>query len=253
MGFEDTVTAGELRSIPAEDLLTAYMTGLPGHYFNAVIDNLTIKLSPLETLRQIDDTKLDVLVGTNADEWYMYIDKDTGRADLEKTIEQLAPEQVPTLMEKVSHLTDARRAADKIDTAQNMLCPSRYLAASITELGGRGFVYYFSRQRPGPGGEELGAYHGTEIPYVFDRHDDWLPSEDVDHDLTEAVMDYWIQFARSGDPNLPNRPQWPVYDGLNPILMELGDTIGAIGPNDLGLCEWLGPRHGDDTNEQGAK
>ena len=45
----------------------------------------------------------------------------------------------------------------------------------------------------------------------------------------------------------------PVYDRQNPMLMELGDTIGAIGPNDLGLCEWLGPRHGDRANGQGAK
>ena len=74
---------------------------------------------------------------------------------------------------------------------------------------------------------ELGAYHGTEIPYVFDMHDDWLPSEDVDHDLTAAVMDYWVQFARVGNPNLPNHPQWPVYDRQNPMLMELGDTIAA--------------------------
>ena len=262
MGFGNTVTAGELRSIPAEDLLTAYMTELKGHYFDAVIDELTMKQSPLENLRQVADTKLDVLIGTNADEWYMYIDKETDLADLKNTIEQLLPEQpgpgqagqeqVATLMTKVSHLTDARRAADKIKTAQNMLCPSRYLAAKITGLGGRGFVYYFSRQRPGPGGVGLGAYHGTEIPYVFDSHDDWLPSENVDHDLTAAVMDYWVQFARSGNPSLPNRPQWPVYDRQNPMLMELGDNIAAIGSNDLGLCEWLGPAHGDGASESGA-
>ena len=253
MGFEDTVTADELRSIPAEDLLAAYMNGLPGHYFNAVIDNLTMKVSPAETLRQVADTKLDVLTGTNADEWYMYIDENAGQADLEKSLEGLAPDHVSDLLAKVSHLPDTRRAMDKIQTAQNMLCPSRYLAARITELGGQGFVYYFSRQRPGPGGVELGAYHGTEIPYVFDRHDDWLPTEDIDHDLTKAVMDYWVQFARSGNPNMPNRPQWPVYGGQDPMLMELGDTIGAIGPNDLELCKWLGPGHGDRANGQGTE
>ena len=253
LGIEGVVSADQLRSIPAEDLLAAYMTELTGHYFNAVIDDLSMELSPLERLRSANIKKLDVLIGTNVDEFYMYIDKTAGQSELEKTIERLAPGQAPALMAKVSHFTDTRRAIDRIRTAQSMLCPSRYLAARVTEMGGRSFVYHFSRQRSGPGGEELGAYHGTEIPYVFDMHDDWLPTEDIDHNLTEAVMDYWVQFARNGDPNLPKRPQWPVYDRQNPIVMELGDTIGAMGPNDLGLCEWLGPGQGDGTDKPGTK
>lgn len=253
LGIEDAVSADQLRSIPAEDLLAAYMNELPGHYFDAVIDNLTMELSPIETLRSTDEAKLDVLIGTNVDEWYMYIDKNAGPTELKKTIEQLAPGQAPALMAKVSHLTDPRRAIDRIQSAKNMLCPSRYLAARVTELGGRAFVYHFSRQRSGAGGEQLGAYHGTEIPYVFDMHDDWMPTEDIDHSLTETVMDYWVQFARSGDPNLPERPQWPAYERENSVVMELGDTIGVIGPNDLGLCEWLGPMHVDRVSEPGVK
>jgi len=241
LGYEDSVTADQLRAIPAEDLLTAYMTELPGHYFDAVIDGQTMQQSPFDTLHQADGIKLDVLIGTNLDEWYMYIDEDTTQADLEKTIEQLAPEQTSALMAQVSGLTNVRRAMDRISTATNMLCPSRYLAARTTELGGRGWVYHFSRQRPGPGGEKLGAYHGTEIPYVFDTHDDWLPGDNIDGALTDAVMDYWVHFARNGDPNLPSRPQWPVYDHQNPMVMELGDTIGIIKPNDAVLCEILGP------------
>ena len=47
----------------------------------------------------------------------------------------------------------------------------------------------------------------------------------------------------SGDPNLPNRPAWLVYDSQNPMVMELGDNIGAMKPHDTGLCELLGPGH----------
>ena len=147
----------------------------------------------------------------------------------------------PVLMAEVSQITDVRRAMDRIHTAKNMLCPSRYLAASVSASGGRSWAYHFTRQRPGPGGEKLGAYHGTEIPYVFNMHDAWLPNEDIDHELTAAVMDYWVQFARSGDPNLPNRPQWPAYDSNDPLVMELGDTIGSAKTKDTVLCELLGP------------
>ena len=131
------------------------------------------------------------------------------------------------------------------------MCPSRYLAAKATQMGGHGWVYYFSRQRPGPGGEALGAYHGTEIPYVFDMHDDWLPTEAHDHELTDVVMDYWVQFARSGNPNLPDRPRWPVYDADEPMVMELGDKIGAMEAHDTKLCELLGPERQNGTIRTG--
>ncbi len=243
LGLEGTLTADRLRSIPAEDLLAAYMSKLPGHYFNAVIDQLTMTESPFDTLQESSAENIDVLIGTNADEWFMYIDENAGQGDLDKILDQYPPQQASTLKAEVGQLTDIRQKIDRIETAKRMLCPSRYVAARVTELGGRGWLYHFSRQRPGPGGEKLGAYHGTEIPYVFNMHDDWLPGNDIDTELTAAVMDYWVQFARSGDPNLPNRPAWPVYDRQNPVVMELGDSIGTMKPQDTGLCDVLGPSH----------
>ena len=110
---------------------------------------------------------------------------------------------------------------------------------AATREAGRGWVYYFSRQRAGPGGDKLGAYHGTEIPYVFDTHDEWLPTEAIDRTLTEAVMNYWVQFARTGNPNLSGHPAWPLYKMNDPMVMELGEYIAAIKPPDASLCELL--------------
>ncbi len=67
------------------------MSELPGHYFDAVIDDLTMTQSPVETLSGMKKSKLDVLIGTNADEWFMYIDENVGPSDLEKLIEQESP------------------------------------------------------------------------------------------------------------------------------------------------------------------
>ena len=91
------------------------------------------------------------------------------------------------------------------------------------------------------------AYHGAELPYVFDRHDAWLPVETVDRDLTGAVMDYWVQFARTGNPNQPGRPNWPVHSRQDPFVLELGERIGQIDTLSATLCELLGP--GSDPGE----
>ncbi len=240
METEGQLTAELLRQIPAEDILAATQKELQGHYFDVVIDDLSLRLSPLESLERMDKFEVDVLIGSNADEWYMYIDESAGQSDLESSIMQRSAGNMPALLAELEAETDVRRAMDRLITASEMLCPSRYLASRVTELGGRGWVYYFSRQREGSGGSNLGAYHGAEIPYVFNTHDSWLPTQASDHELTEAVMDYWVQFARSGNPNLPDRPQWPVYTRDQPKVMELGDSIGAIDPPDEILCKLLG-------------
>jgi para-nitrobenzyl esterase len=85
----------------------------------------------------------------------------------------------------------------------------------------------------------MGAYHGAETPYVFNTHDEWLPTTETDHTLTEVVMDYWVQFARNGDPNLPGRPHWPIYTQENQMVMGLGKNVGVIQAPDTRLCELL--------------
>ena len=250
LDIKGELSAERLREIPAQNLLAAAEIELPGHYFDAVLDGLTFKLRPIEALDQAKGARIDVLIGTNADEWYMYLDEDSTRKDLERWVEENAPDHAEALLAEVEDETNVRGAIARLRTANDYLCPSRYFASKVNELGGRGWVYYFTRQRPGPGGEKMGVYHGTEIPYVFDMHDDWLPTEAIDHAVTEAVMDYWVQFARTGDPNLPGRPEWPLYTAENPMVMELGDRIGAMEAHDQALCDILGPVRPDIAGEQ---
>jgi para-nitrobenzyl esterase len=250
LDIQGELTAERIREIPAKDLLAAAEMELAGHYFDAVIDGMTMTERPIESLNRADMAGIDVLIGTNADEWYMYIDEDATREDLVQWVEDNVPEQAQALLAEVRDETDVRRAIDRLRTAKETLCPSRYFAARVSELGGRGWVYYFTRQRPGPGGEKLGAYHGTEIPYVFDMHDDWLPTEPVDRAVTEAVMDYWVQFARTGDPNLPGRPEWPLHTADKPMVMEIGDNISAMEGHDATLCDLLGPVRREKSGEQ---
>ena len=79
LGIENYEGAMEkLRAVPAEQIVAATEKILPGHYFEVVVDKVTFQQSPLETLRREKDIDIDLLIGTNKDEWYMYYPEDTG-------------------------------------------------------------------------------------------------------------------------------------------------------------------------------
>jgi para-nitrobenzyl esterase len=237
----DDEATQRLRAVAAGELLAAADEALPGHYYDVVKDDKTLVEAPLESLNREQRSKIDFLIGTNRDEWYMYTADDADEKDIERWLAENAPDHATALRAQVADEKDSRRALDRLRTAWSMRCPARRVAARVNATGGRARIYYFTRQRAGPGGDKLGAYHGTEIPYVFGTHDAWLPVESIDEQLTDAVMDYWVQFARSGDPNIPGRPDWPAYRAEKPAALELGEQIQVIAPVDAALCLWLGP------------
>ena len=122
-----------------------------------------------------------------------------------------------------------RLALDKLYTAGNMQCTSSFIASRMVLKVPQVYAYQFSRVRTGPGGKELLAYHGAEIPYIFNTHDDWLPTENVDRSLTELMGSFWVRFAQTGNPNNDDLPYWPAY-GRNGSYIGLGDKI-IIGQN----------------------
>jgi para-nitrobenzyl esterase len=74
---------------------------------------------------------------------------------------------------------------------------------------------------------DIGARHAGEIEYVFGTLDSIrnVPWEPVDRKLSDTMLTYWTNFARSGDPNGTGLPKWPQYKAGDGRVMHLDEHI----------------------------
>ena len=116
-------------------------------------------------------------------------------------------------------------AASTARAIQNMLGDAlftwemRTWARLATAAGSQAYLYVFNHApEVEEYGQSLGAFHGAEIAYIFGNGSDlW---GDADRELSATMQAYWVNFARTGDPNDDGLPMWPVY-GDDDITFEL--------------------------------
>ena len=82
-----------------------------------------------------------------------------------------------------------------------------------TESGAGGWVYNFNVPTENP----LGITHGSDIPFVFNQlNPDGISFHDTESADNQRVAGLWsstlARFARTGNPNGGELPDWPPYD-----------------------------------------
>lgn len=233
-----------LKAIAAEEILAAVPEVYGGFYFDPVVDPESLP----DTLPQLSESGrlpvLEMIIGTNLNEALMYVpegatpDSYFGGRLSQSTIEAIFAE-LPSDMPLVDQI-------DRVGTGIEYLCPSLGLASTVDDVGGRAWVYRFDRVRPGF--DAIGAYHGAELPYMFDQHDAWLPQEDTDQHITRDMVAHWSAFVRAGDPSTEAAPAWPQWrTGVGQMLRYGDQTLAGAHP-DATYCDRLRDHYLSNTN-----
>jgi para-nitrobenzyl esterase len=110
-------------------------------------------------------------------------------------------------------------------------------------MKGRNSVYYyhFAHKPPFPKGsvyEGWGASHYADLWYMFDHLDQerWRWST-ADRRLADVMSSYWVNFARSGNPDGAGLPRWPEFRSPNNDVLYLDDPTFTDGVPNLKTLE----------------
>jgi para-nitrobenzyl esterase len=98
------------------------------------------------------------------------------------------------------------------------------LVRSQTAIGQPSFLYMFDHGYPAADDAGLHAFHASELPYLFatlrTTPPNWpaIPDTAAETRISEAMVDYWTSFARSGRPESDHGPAWPAFSPGGPFL-----------------------------------
>ncbi len=195
-----------------------------------VIDGVTLPAPPLDRMSAGASASIDLLVGSNVDEWRLFLVPDGA-------LEHISNETLAGAIAAYGLPVDAAlatyRATHPNTSAGDLFAavqgdwywriPSVRLAEAHARNAPATYMYEFAWRSPQFDGL-LGACHALEIPFVFDtlgQGTEPLLGPHPPQQLADAMHAAWIAFATSGDPG------WPTYDPQRRETMRF-DTTPAL-------------------------
>jgi para-nitrobenzyl esterase len=219
-------SAACLRGLPVETLLANQG---PSPSAQPVIDGVVLTQPIRAAIESGQFNRVPVLEGSNHDEWRLFV-----ALNIELVSGPVTPEGYPAAIAATLGIPVAATAPFAATyPLEAYASPGEALAALGTDgvfaCNARRaelllsahvptYAYEFNDDRAPqrflpPVSFPYGAYHASEVQYVFDT-ESRVPSEPLDADqlaLADAMVDYWTTFARSGQPSSFGRRLWPRF------------------------------------------
>lgn len=218
-------TAAALAAVEPEALLAA-QTGVTSggnpltgrNSFQLVVDGELLDRDPAEALRTGAASGVDLLMGTNTEEYRLWfvpsgLTERIGRLKLRLALLKFG---VPNATARTyrANRPDATPGELLGALATDLLLRAPLNRLADARVGAEGATYVYEFGWPTPV-QRLGACHALELGFVFDTlaHPDTraLTGPDAPQELADAMHRAWVDFATTGDPG------WPSWDARRPV------------------------------------
>jgi len=224
-----------LRQLPAAEILKAAMgrTRVPGPGFGPDIDGYFLPDTMAHIYSDGKQAHIPLLAGWNADENRPNTPPTADSFTVQTHID-FGPDALKFLaVYPASNDAEAVRSANDFAGDRFIAFGTwKWLEAQTQTGHAPVYRYFFTLGSPGDRNHpaSMGAFHSDDIEYVFGTLDSrpGITVRPEDRSLSDQMQQYWTNFAKTGDPNGPNLPKWPIYNAEgNYPAMHLDATPAA--------------------------
>ncbi|WP_293969923.1 carboxylesterase family protein [Sphingomonas sp.] len=216
-----------LRAVPAATLATADTRGVGW----PVIDGLVIPGDEYRLWQERKIADVPLLLGTTADEGFSFSrigTLDQYRAEVARRYGSFAPD----ILRAYPAATDAEAVRQGRDLTRDVMFGwGTWIWGTLQARYGKAPVhsYYFAHVPPRDARTppDAGAVHGGDQPYPFGiAHQDraWT---DSDRRISDAMLRYFANFVKTGDPNGNGLPAWPRLAAEGQQVLRIDDDLAA--------------------------
>lgn len=224
LGEGAEVTLDALRAAPAVELAKHS----PGAFrLPAAIDGWVLPLHPVRAFTEGKQHDIPFIAGVTHDEGIMFTKFpapfDSVDAYKQKRREQYGAHADAVLAQYPAEVKkDIYKAVVQHTTDAWFVQPTRTMVQGMSKINRKTFLYEFTHVNTW--NPIMRATHASELVFLFNT----IPEDKVtktNKPLSEAMMKYWIQFAKKGNPNVKDLPEWPRYNSRTDRHIVLGETI----------------------------
>ena len=257
LGAAGVSDLNELLDLSTEELVTAQdlmleVAFLGDLLFGTVVDGDVFPEPPIHAIAKGAASDVPLLTGTTRDETRLWIFYVPILADISfDAVVALIPygeRAIPEgkTVQDVIDLYESNRPGAEPGVITHAagsdiffrLPAIRLVEAQLAHQPNNTFFYRFDWPPPAPASpdNDLGAMHGAELAFMFGSgNEGWLDiygPDPLPQPLTEQMMDAWLAFAKTGDPNHSDMPNWPAYDASTRATMVF-DTTEATAMSEI--------------------
>lgn len=238
----DAAALAKLRALPVADIVSGGETDGPGGprtYSGPIWDGKLVVESFTSAYKAGRQAHVPLMIGCNSAEiGGGFVNASSSKEELFSMFGDLKDEA------KAAYDPDGSKEFAEVQTRFNTdkvwAEPARFVASSFAAAGDPAYIFLFSyvpaamkeRMKYGPG-------HGTDISYAFDNLGAGgfgpppPPPTAEEKEVARLMNSYWVNFAKTGNPNGKDLPKWPAYSPKTNEILDVqsdGKPVGKIDP-----------------------